>query len=215
MALHSPSCWDCLTFQAVSSLLWESVHTIPSYPTLSLLSMQTQVRTRERPRHQSSLSSCHSGLCWGGFSRINSSSQLCRQVSGLGLVANKPFVDAGQRASCLQLCVPGLRIPSTANPQPRLLRKAPVQRSGTRGCWRNSGFRQQGKYPLSEQNEKRTSVVPWSWITGAVITAGAKYHREVSRIWGFPPWNSWVFSMSSEGWLFYFKTALEVPVAGV
>lgn len=94
------------------------MHTIPSYPTLSLLSMQTQVRTRERPRHQSSLSSCHSGLCWGGSSRISSSSQLCRQVSGLGLIADKPFVDAWQRAGCLQLRVPGLRIPSTANPQP-------------------------------------------------------------------------------------------------
>lgn len=158
------------------------MHTIPSYPTLSLLSMQTQVTTRERPRHQSSLSSCHSGLCWGGFSRINSPSQLCRQVSGLGLVANKPFVMPGRgRAACSSVCrgyashrqqtlSPG----SSGRPQCR--GQEPEAAGGIQGLDSKVNI-------LSLSRMKREHY----WITGAVITAGAKYHREVSRIWGFPP----------------------------
>lgn len=121
----------------------------------------------------------------------------------------------GDLLAALQLHMPGSHISPSSKPSAQAPQTSPGQRAGTRGCWRDSGFRQQGKHPLSEQTENRMSSVPWIESLVQSPLQGPNYPRELSRIWAFPPWSSWVFSMSSEGWLFYFKAAVEVPVAGV
>lgn len=62
------------------------VHTPSQFSHLSLLAAATWAP--ERPQHQPSLPSCHSGQCWDGF-RINSCSQSCKQLTALGLAADK------------------------------------------------------------------------------------------------------------------------------
>lgn len=84
-----------------------------------------------------SLSTCHPCLCLGGFSWISSSLQLCKQVFEFGLIANKQFIDAGQRATFLNIRILQLHISLTVSPQSRLQRMSPVQGSRTNVCWNN------------------------------------------------------------------------------